>query len=149
MTPKQVLIVEDNADLRDTLGMMLENTGYSVRLATDGRDAIDQLLSGSCSPTVILLDMMMPVMDGRGFMAALRKQPALGFITVILCSANRNLGDLAAELGVDGYLTKPADYQELIRMIARLNLLALTADALPQIPRISGAGPSLSSTMGH
>ena len=127
MTPKQILIVEDNADIRETLGMALLSFGYSVRQAVNGRDAVDQLQSGACSPTVILLDMMMPIMDGREFMAALRKLPAFDATSVILCSANRDLSDLAAELGVSGYLTKPVDYRELTQMIARLDLHALTA----------------------
>lgn len=137
MTPEQVLVVEDNADIRETMDLLLQDAGYSVRQAINGRDAVDQLLRGSCSPTVILLDMQMPIMNGRQFMVELRKWPAFDSISVILCSANLDINALAAELGVSGYLTKPVDYHELIQMIGELNSRALAASLLSSGPQES------------
>jgi len=149
MTAKQVLIVDDDDDIRETLGLALLYDGYTVKQAINGRDALNQLHSGSTSPAVVVLDMRMPILDGRGFMAELRKVPAFAAIQVILCSANPNLADLAAELGVAAYLAKPAEYLALAALIARLDARAGTAEVSPSVPKEMGRSAMCHTCTGH
>src|SRR5215831_5050610 len=96
---RPILIVEDDSDLRDSLQLLLEAYGYAVATAFDGQDALDQLLDG-LEPALIVLDLMMPRMDGWTLCRKMRKSPALAAIPVILCSAvadlERSLGEIGA-----------------------------------------------------
>jgi CheY-like chemotaxis protein len=82
----QLLLVEDDPDLSHMLATWCELEGYRVVRAAHGRQALDLLQDGA-RPDVILLDLMMPVMDGWGFRAAQRREPALASIPVIVLSA--------------------------------------------------------------
>ena len=121
LVPKQVLLVEDDPDIRQATSMALVESGYSVVEASNGRDALDQLLGGSCRPTTILLDMTMPIMDGHGFMTELHKLPGLASVGVILTSAQIDLPEVAAALGASGHLVKPIGFDQLTQMVARLD----------------------------
>jgi len=81
-----VMVVDDDDDIRETLAGLLDEEGYRVAAYPTGRDALDAL-KGGLSPQVILLDLMMPVMDGAEFRRAQLADPALASIPVILITA--------------------------------------------------------------
>jgi CheY-like chemotaxis protein len=78
-----ILLVEDDADIRESLKGVLEDEGFSVQEASNGREALDVLLR-TAIPCVILLDRMMPIMDGRQFLDELRKTSAAGVRVIVL-----------------------------------------------------------------
>jgi CheY-like chemotaxis protein len=82
-----VLVVEDNAETRGVVEMLLEINGYAVALACDGAEALDYLRAGNRA-CLIVLDLRMPVMDGWTFLRILKDDPALADIPVIAFSAN-------------------------------------------------------------
>jgi CheY-like chemotaxis protein len=114
-----VLIVEDDRDIRETIEQVLEDHEIAATVAENGAAALEQLRTRSDQPCLILLDMMMPVMDGRTFRDEQRDDPALSNIPVVVLSAHIT-GDLAAkEMQVDGYLKKPCDLETLLAMVTR------------------------------
>ncbi len=116
----RVLVVEDEADLRDLLAQWLEVKGYEVLEAGDGEDAI-QLLEAGAEPDVILLDLTMPRMDGWTFLQWLRGEPKHRDRRVLVASA---FARDAPPSDVEGLVAKPFPPELLERELARL-----TADA--------------------
>jgi CheY-like chemotaxis protein len=115
---RPVLVVDDDEDIREVVAMTLETTGYRVEVARDGLDAMERLSAG-LRPSLILLDMMMPRMDGEGFLIALRRDPDLAGIPVVLLSAHTAARKKAQELHADGYLVKPVDIDTLLGTVNR------------------------------
>jgi CheY-like chemotaxis protein len=111
-----VLIVEDDAATRDALSIILEDEGFRVTTAANGREAID-LLQGSYRPNVILLDLMMPVMDGWQFRAAQKQLPAAESIPVVVLSADGNIRQKASAIGAANYLQKPVEIDDLLQAL--------------------------------
>jgi two-component system response regulator MprA len=111
-----LLIVEDDADAREAIVLFLEAAGYSVVAAENGLTAIE-LLRGGLRPDLIMLDLMMPVMNGSEFRAAQLQDPALRSIPILLLSAHPTLRARAAELGISAYLDKPFDIDDLLQRI--------------------------------
>jgi CheY-like chemotaxis protein len=122
MTPAQqsrncILIVEDDADLRDSLADLLQDEGYQVAGAANGREALSYLRR--CPPPcIILLDLMMPVMNGWEFRDQQQQDPALSSIPVAIVTGVRNSADQMAALNAVGYLQKPVDLSELLETVA-------------------------------
>ncbi len=114
----QVLIVEDDLDIRDALAQILEEEGYSVQTAANGREALDQLRSGP-PPRLILLDLMMPVMNGWQFRAEQRRDPALAAIPVVVISADTNVGDKAKAIGIAEFFRKPIEISGLLQTMEK------------------------------
>ena len=114
----QVLVVEDDQEIRDTLREVLEDHGYEVIWAENGAEALDRL-RGALSPRLILLDLMMPVMDGWEFSKALRAEPRLAGIPVVIISADHGLEQKTSALAVDGYLAKPFHLDALLATVNR------------------------------
>ena len=112
---RTVLVVDDDYDLRETMRDVLEEEGYLVQTASNGQDALDCLRDGE-SPEVVLLDLMMPVMDGWHFLDEIARDSALADIPVVVMSASkeglRSLGDKV-------FLGKPLDYHNLVTAVAR------------------------------
>ncbi len=113
---RRVLVVEDDADLRQTLTTMLAEEGFDAIGAEHG-DAAFAVLESGATPDVILLDLGMPVMDGWTFMARLREMSAFDKIPVAVMSAGRNL--VRAPVST-AYLEKPVRREELLEVIVRL-----------------------------
>jgi len=118
MKTATVLIVEDDPDTREMLGKFLELEGFQVETAANGQQALDRLENGA-APGVIVLDLMMPVMDGWEFAQRLRTKTHLPRIPIIVLSADRNVSNKAAEIGAVGHLAKPFELNDLLDMVRR------------------------------
>jgi CheY-like chemotaxis protein len=112
-----VLVVDDDRDIRDSVVELLEDNGYHAIGASNGREALDVLRS-SPPPCLILLDLMMPVMDGRGFREEQLKNPAWTTIPVIVISAYNDVDAQARALAAD-HLRKPLGLRPLIEAVRR------------------------------
>jgi len=113
----KVLIVDDNTDLRVILRRFLEKNGFSVREAANGRRAMEQLKQER--PDIVLLDIMMPEMGGIEALQAIRKDPKLADIPVIMVTAKQEDADVLAgyDHGADYYVTKPYTNEQLLHSI--------------------------------
>jgi signal transduction histidine kinase len=114
---RSLLVVEDDADIREALDGLLSTEGFRVTGCCNGREALDWLHASS-KPDLIVLDLMMPVMDGWQFRVAQKHDPALASIPVVALSAD--VTAKAAAIDADAYLKKPVDYETLIDTIDRL-----------------------------
>jgi anti-anti-sigma factor len=111
---KRILVVEDDEATREALKLALEAEGFVVSCAGDGRQALDLLRTGGERPALILLDLMMPVLDGWRFREEQKQDPALASIPVVVVSAAT---DVPASLGVADYLEKPVEVGHLVETI--------------------------------
>lgn len=109
---KPILIVEDDADIREALVEFLSESGFSVQAAENGAKALELLRSG-LRPELILLDLMMPVMDGFAFREEQLKDPQISGIPVMVMSADGNISQKQSRIGAVDYLRKPLDIYEL------------------------------------
>jgi two-component system phosphate regulon response regulator PhoB len=116
--PFTILLVEDDADLREALVESLRDEGYRVDCACDGADALVYLRKGG-QPGLILLDLMMPRMSGAEFRMVQKVDPALRHFPVVLLSADSQMPEKARVLEVDAAIRKPIDLNELIAVIER------------------------------
>ena len=121
MTRKLVLIVDDDPDIREILAETLEVRGFDVVTAANGEDALTVLRDISVRPSVILLDLMMPIMDGYGFLERWRRDPALALIPLAIVTAgygvdHARLGDRLP------IIAKPFNVSQLVRSIHSLCL---------------------------
>jgi CheY-like chemotaxis protein len=111
-----VFVVEDDVDTRDMLGRFLELEGFEVELASNGKQALERLSAG-VHPCVILLDLMMPVMDGWQFRREQVRDRELAEIPVIVVSAAGR--ERIAEIDANAYLTKPVDLEQLLERVSQ------------------------------
>lgn len=109
-----VLVVEDDADLRAAVADILEDAGFEVHVAENGRDALDALGHMGRRPCLVLLDLMMPVMDGFTLMARFRQDPALRQVPVVVFSASLN----EPPEGASAMLRKPFEIPALLDAVA-------------------------------
>src|SRR5512138_320665 len=114
----RILVVEDDQDIRDILEIVLAAEGHEVQTAADGVAGLDRLRGGPL-PSLILLDMMMPRLDGEGFLRAMRSNPSTADIPVIIVTGHPAARTKAAELGAAGCLVKPVELVELLSTIHR------------------------------
>ncbi len=116
----RVLVVDDDDVIRQLITVNLELEGFEVFPAVDGQDCLDKV--GDVDPVVITLDVMMPRLDGWATAERLRDDPRTAGVKVVLLSARAQEADLqrGGRIGVDAYLTKPFDPDELIATVRRL-----------------------------
>jgi len=114
-----VLIVEDDADTRLALAEVLEDVNYRPLHAANGEAALEKLRAATPAPCVILLDVMMPIMDGRTFRAEQQKDPALSEIPVVVLSAHADLDSAAEQMQAAGFLRKPVELRALLATVAQ------------------------------
>jgi CheY-like chemotaxis protein len=116
--PKLVLVVEDDPATREMLGTVLRQQGYAVEAAADGREALARL-RGGLRPAGIVLDLVMPRMDGRAFRAEQRRDRDLAGIPVVVCSGELDADQEAEDLGAAACVQKPILFAELLRALWR------------------------------
>ena len=109
-----VLIVEDDADLRDMMAQLLSLEGFNAATVSNGREALEYLHDGD-RPDVILLDLMMPVMDGWEFRRRQQADPSVAGVPVIVLSALDQ--SRAADVRADAFLKKPLDFDRLLTLV--------------------------------
>lgn len=114
-----VMIVEDDLDVREALAEILTDNGYSVVTVANGLQALAALKTGPC-PSLILLDLMMPEMDGFAFRAAQQRSPLHAAIPVVVISAVRDVIPKASELEAAGALRKPVQLKALLDVVESL-----------------------------
>ena len=112
-----ILVVEDNDDVREMMAVSLELEGHRVATAVNGRDALDKLNRGE-RPCLILLDLMMPVMNGSEFARELQRDPQLSQVPVVVISAAT--GELVRQTPADAFVAKPIDMDELLSVVGEL-----------------------------
>jgi CheY-like chemotaxis protein len=110
-----ILVVEDDVDTREMLERFLQLEGFDVRTAINGQAALASLRAHG-RPCVILLDLMMPVMDGWQFREVQRRDPALARIPVVVVTAAGPKTHIPA-IDADGWLAKPVDLEQLLSTI--------------------------------
>ena len=116
MSSPTVFIIEDDVDTREMLAKFLELEGYEVEIASNGLQALDRLTDGA-KASVILLDLMMPVMDGWEFRRRQEKDARLRKIpTIVVSAAGR---ERMAQISADAYLSKPVDMDELLTRVSQ------------------------------
>ncbi len=111
-----VLVVDDDPNARELLGRHLQRSGYAVRMATNGEDAMQ--LTRTLQPDVVMLDVLMPRMDGWAVLSAMKEDAALAEIPVIMVTIvdNQSIG---FSLGAADYLIKPIDRDRLVRAVEK------------------------------
>jgi CheY-like chemotaxis protein len=113
------MVVEDDFAVRETLQELLEDEGYGVTPASNGSEALLRLREPGDAPGLILLDLMMPVMDGWQFRDEMRRDPQLSGIPVVVMSADTGLEQKARELAAAGVLPKPVGLERLLETVRR------------------------------
>jgi CheY-like chemotaxis protein len=114
---KTVMIVEDDAEIRDALVDVVEESGYGSVALANGLEALEHLGKVEDLPGVILLDVFMPVMDGWEFRAAQTRDERLSSIPVVALTADARAQETAAAMRVNGYLQKPVGLDELMQTV--------------------------------
>jgi CheY-like chemotaxis protein len=116
--PIDVLLIDDDKDIRETVATILEEEGFNVATAVHGEEAFARLREDS-PPRLILLDLVMPVMDGELFLSRLHDIPRLASVPVVIISGSGNVEKAAASLKVAGALPKPIELEQLLGTVAR------------------------------
>lgn len=122
--PAKILVVDDNADAREILTLLLEKQGFTVITAPDGQEALKLVKAETFD--LIITDLQMPNLDGIGLIKALRTRPELSSVPILVMSAfpGRSVTDALAA-GANGSASKPVDFDLLIKVIQQLLLLAI------------------------
>lgn len=115
---RRILVVDDEAGIRALLVDFLEMEGFVVDAAVHGAEALD--IAGAHRPDLVLLDLMMPVMDGRQFAERCRRTPALAAVPIVLMSAAPDGRAVSREIGAWGFLPKPFDFDDLAQVLRRV-----------------------------
>lgn len=117
---KNILIVEDEPDAVELLELHLKNAGYDVTVAEDGEEALRKVHKSI--PDMVILDLMIPEINGLEVCKVIRKDPATESIPVVMCTAKASEIDkvLGLELGADDYITKPFSPRELVLRVKNL-----------------------------
>jgi len=111
-----ILVVEDDTDIREEMAALLEGEGYRVAQARNGQEALERLKQAPL-PCMILLDLMMPVMNGWDFRALQMANPSLKEIPTVIVSGAAQAAKEAASLNATGFLQKPFDLDPLLDVI--------------------------------
>ena len=112
----QILVVDDDEDIRDFISLALSGEGYRVRTAPDGAAALEEVRR--TRPKLILLDMQMPVMSGWEFAQAYRQEPGAHAPIVVLTAAT-NAPRYSQQIQAQGYLGKPFGLDDLLQLVDR------------------------------
>lgn len=114
-----ILIVDDDEDIRDVIALVLERRGYRAVGAFDGQDALEQLRERDGAPALILLDLMMPRLNGVDFAKQLRSSAGVSQAPIVILSGDSRARETAASVGAADCLTKPIDLKDLVATVQR------------------------------
>lgn len=116
MAAKKILLIDDEADLRETLAYRLECSGYEVLTASGAEEGLVKALE---QPRLILLDIMMPEIDGFEVLSRLKKRKETKNIPVVMLTCRRSIADInqAIDLGAADYLMKPVESVQLLAVV--------------------------------
>jgi CheY-like chemotaxis protein len=114
-----VMVVDDDDGIRSALAQALEEEGYLVTTAVHGAEALEYLRAAGRKPCIILLDIMMPVLDGRGFLELKRADPALADIPVVVVTADGRVVRDPMTLDAQAVLVKPISLDVLLETVAQ------------------------------
>jgi CheY-like chemotaxis protein len=129
-----VLIVEDDPGVQESIAELLREEGFAVEVASDGAAAL-QLVRAGARPSLILLDLMMPGMDGSTFRAQQLADPQLAEVPVIVISARPDVQQQAQRLGAIDFLAKPMSFEALIHAVQNRAETVVTRAGLVVRPR--------------
>jgi len=131
--PSRVLIVEDEPDIRDLVVHHLKREGYQVSAAASGEEALRQVQAAP--PDLVLLDLMMPAMDGLEVCRRLRQDPATAMLPIVMLTAKGDEVDrvLGLEIGADDYIVKPFSPKELLARVRALLRRSRPAPGTPPL----------------
>jgi two-component system, OmpR family, alkaline phosphatase synthesis response regulator PhoP len=117
---RKVLIVDDEPNIVTALEFLLRRSGFDVRMAANGAEALEQV--DSYRPDVVLMDVMMPVKSGYEVCQRMRERPDLAHVKIVMLSAKGGEAEVnkGLSLGADLYITKPFSTQELVATISSL-----------------------------
>jgi CheY-like chemotaxis protein len=115
---KSVLVVDDEPSIRDALADALDFEGYTVLTASNGAEALERVRT--CQPAAVLLDMMMPVMNGWDFLQACQNEDLCAGTPIVVMSAYQRLVEESSSLGASACIAKPFDLDVLLGAIDRL-----------------------------
>jgi CheY-like chemotaxis protein len=116
---KTVLVVDDDHDARNLLTSVLESAEYDVLQAGDGAEALRVLAGRGVQCSIILLDLMMPVMNGWDFRRKQRENADLAGIPVLLMSAGAHIAAASGDMGAVGYMAKPVEVADLLAQVKK------------------------------
>ena len=118
---KRILIADDDKGIVELLKIGLEEMGYEVSFALNGVDAMQMALRGNM-PDLIIIDVMMPRMDGFELCSLLKSNPKTENIPMLFCTAEGSLGDIDKGLGIGaaGYIVKPFDFEKVKEKINQI-----------------------------
>jgi len=114
-----VLVVEDHAHLRALLAEFLQLLGCTVDAASNGREALERVRRKA--PDLILLDLSMPVMDGRQFTATARREQLLSDVPIVLMSSSHEGPDVGSQIRANAFLPKPFTLDQLAAVVERFS----------------------------
>jgi DNA-binding response OmpR family regulator len=139
---KKVLVVDDDEDIVNIVGSLLENEGYKTVTAFNGKEAFDKALSEK--PDLIIADIMMPEMDGWEFCWRVRENDQLGETPFIFLTARADVMDQirGSEIGADDYIIKPFRKQELLKRVQN------TFDVIELLRKVKTGGGAKAATGG-
>jgi CheY-like chemotaxis protein len=116
MTSGRIMVVDDDREIRESFIEALEEHGYRTIGAANGREALEVLATPGNRPCLILLDLMMPTMDGKTFREAQLRDSALAAIPVVVMSAYRDVTSTASGVEAAAHIRKPVKLAELLRV---------------------------------
>ena len=119
MAQPRILVVDDDTSIRSFVEMALDSVGYAVSTAGNGAEAL--AVTTQVQPDLILLDMRMPIMDGWTFAEQYRQQ-AGPHAPIVVITAATDAGERAAEIDADGFLGKPFDLDDLLRLVSQVHV---------------------------
>ncbi len=118
MAKKLIYIIEDDSDIRDAFAeILMDLQDVDVQVAENGQVGLDFLTKTTRLPDLILLDVLMPIMDGFGFRQAQLQDERLKSIPIVVLSASHNITDLAEKMKARAYLKKPINIDELLEVV--------------------------------
>lgn len=117
---KRILVVEDDNSIRELLVELLQSEGYEVAAAVNGLEGIKYLQSYG-NPDLILIDLMMPIMDGYTFRTEQMKNPEWNKVPVIVMSAEANAKEKMKNFGITAFLSKPVELDTILKTVERFS----------------------------